>query len=68
MSEDVKFLTNNGYTCMKRESINGYTITEKHYTDMKVMQIDVFMCCGTVFTVNSTDVDNFLNWVGELNG
>lgn len=68
MLKDYPFLTNNGYTCLRKENISAYTVTEKHYTDLSITQVDVFMCCGTVFTVNSTDVDKFLNWVGELNG
>mgnify|MGYP001158114833 FL=1 len=68
MSKDESFLTNNGYTCLKRERISAYTITEKHYTEMSITQVDVFMGCGTVFTINSSDVERFLQWVGELNG
>lgn len=68
MIEDREFMTNNGYTTIKKENITAYTIKKRHLAQMDtITQVDVFMTCGTVFTINSVDVDDFKDWVGKLN-
>ena len=63
------FLTDSGRTCLKKDRINAFTVKHtSHQYLVTVTEIDVFMHCGTVFTINRESVNEFLDWVGELNG
>ena len=69
MNEDKRFLTDSGYSYLKKDRISAYTIKQTaHQYLVAVTEIDVFMYCGTVFTIKKESVNDFLDWVGELNG
>jgi len=65
-----QFLTGSGYSVFKKEHITAYTLkhTPIRMDGKTKLSIDVFMICGSIFTINNKDVVNFLDWVGELNG
>jgi len=64
-----RFLTGSGYTVFMKEHISAFTL--KHspvgLDGITNLNIDVFMICGSIFTVNNKDVENFLDWIGDVN-
>jgi len=63
---DVEFTTSCGQTVLRRDAISAYTLKWIENEDDDT--IDVFLTCGSVFTILGVSASDFLKWVGNLNG